>query len=743
MVVSGNNSALSGVVTLNAGGGIVAASGNALGTGSATAAGNTSLFATNYLGGALVTQTVPNDITLNANLDLRGNDNLILSGVITNSAANRTITSTMQPAATATLSGTINLSNDATSRTLTITNSTYGGGVVSGVTGGDVTVSALIQNGGGSPASALIKGGVGLVVLTNNANSFTGATTVAGGNLRITSNGALGGRISEQQTFGVTNGAGPNGSFTITYNGQTTTALNYGVTTPPTALDVQNALNALPSIARTGGLVTVTSSNPAGPATVYTVTFGGNLAGVDVTQIASINFTAPAAASGAITTTVAGGGGTVVNNGATLQVVPGLNVLEPLTLNNNGLGNFGALRFVDVTPGITETTTWAGSINFNANPTWAGVDGGGASPDRLVLTGANVSGGGALVVKTGAGEMEWGGNTDNSQVVFNAVSPMDDGLEIRQGSVLFNKPQVAGVDFAAIIGGGRVTVGDGGGGANADRLVLIGTSLDQIGGAVPMTVAASGLFSLAGSLTEQIPGAITLQRLMSVAGGIDSSATRTLILGGNIDVANAGMTTGATPAATISGNLNAGGARTITTNDSYVLNAAEDLIISAIISNATPTFAGAGTAALTGVNTYAGTTAVNSATLDFNGSFNNGLNAVVNGVLVVRGAGTLGTGAVSVTSGASLVLDNSGTDVNRIADGVTVTVANGRLRLIGNAAGSNEVFNLLTINAGGDVGRNSQIEVDSTAGGVTVLAPNSLTRGAGAVANFTPELGLI
>lgn len=736
MVLSGNNAGLSGVVTLNAGGGIVAGSANALGTGSVTVAGDTPIFATNYLGGALVTQTIPNDFTLSANLTLRGDDNLTLSGALTNSVVNRTITATLQPSAVATLSGTINLSESATSRTLTLTNSTFGGGVNNTVVGGTLNVTGQVVNGGGSTASALTKGGVGLVVLTNNTNSYAGLTTVAGGNLRITSDGALGGRIAEQQTFGVTSTGG--GSFTITYNGQTTTALNYAATTPPTALDVQNALNALPSIARTGGVVSVSSSNPAGPATVYTVTFGGNLAGIDVTQIASINFTAPAAASGAITTTVVGGGGTVVNNGATLQVVPGLNVTEPLTLNNNGLGNFGALRFIDQTPGTTETTTWAGSINFNANPTWTGVDGGGINPDRLILAGASGSGANAIVVKTGLGELEFGGNTDNSQVVFNAVTPLDDGLEIRQGAVFFNKPDVAGVNYSAFVGAGRVTVGDGGGGANADRLVLIGTSLNQIGGAVPMTIAGSGQLSLAGALTEQIPGTITLQRLMSVAGSIDSSPTRTLILGGNVDVVNAGITTGATPAATISGQLDAGGARTFTTNDSYVLSPAEDLVISAVVSNATPTFGGAGTAALTGANAYAGLTTINSATLDFNAVHTNGLNFVVNGVLNVRGAGTLGTGGVTVNSGASLVLDNTAATANRIADGATVTVAGGHLRLVGNAGGSLEQIATLALNApSGQVGQDNRVTIDSSAGGIAELrVTTALTRGASGTTHF-------
>src|SRR5262249_55409664 len=153
-------------------------------------------------------------------------------------------------------------------------------------------------------AGALTKGGTGLVVLTNNTNSFTGTTTVGAGNLRVTSNGALGGTIAEQQTFAVTSTG--DGSFTITYNGQVTGALAYTGTTPPTAAAVAAALNLLPSILGTGGLVTVTSSNPAGPTTTYTVTFGGTLAGADVTQISAINVTAPVTVSTAIATPVNG-----------------------------------------------------------------------------------------------------------------------------------------------------------------------------------------------------------------------------------------------------------------------------------------------------------------------------------------------------------------------------------------------------------------------------------------------------
>ncbi len=736
LAITGNNAATYNAQTDLAAGTLAlngpSALGNAAGTLAITAAANLM----GMPGGPALVEGRP--IALNAGLTLRGTADITLNGPITNSVAANSITGNMAAGNTVNLAGTIALSNSAANNTLTITNNTFGGGIINGIVGGDMTISGQIINGGTSTASAVTKGGVGLLTLTNNTNSFTGTTSVNAGNLRVTSNGALGGTIAEQQTFGVTSTGG--GSFTITYNGQTTTALAYTATTPPTALDVANAFNALPAIARTGGIVSVSSSNPAGPATIYTITFGGLLSGIDVTQIASINVTAPVTNNVAIATPVVSNGGTIVNNPASLQVVPGLSPTEPLTLNNNGFGNFGALRMFDVTPGFTETSTWTGNINFNANPTWVGVDGGGANPDRLILNGANVSGNAALVVKTGAGEMEWGGNTDNGQTVFNTVSPMDDGLEIRQGTVYFNKPQVAGINYQAIIGGGRVTVGDGGGGANADRLILSGTSLDQIGGAVPMTIGASGRFTLAGALgAEQIPGTTTIQRLMGIAGTIDSE-TRTLTLGNTLDVANSGVTTGATPAAAIMGTLNVGGAnRSFSVADSYVLNPAEDLVVSAVI-DATAGNAvqkdGFGTMALTAANLYPGATTVNSATIDFNAVHTNGMNVLVNGTLVVRGAGTLSTGAVNINTGSTLVLDNTAGNVNRIGNAATVGLNGGTLTLIGNSGTAvNEQVGALTISAGNGTGTESTIQIDDE-GQVTELLADSLARGAGALVHF-------
>src|SRR5262249_32940484 len=149
-------------------------------------------------------------------------------------------------------------------------------------------------------------------------------------------------------------------------------------------------------------------------------------------------------------------------------------------------------------------------------------------------------------------------------------------------------------------------------------------------------------------------------------------------------------TTGATAAATVSGNLNLNGSRNFTAHDSYVLNAADDLVVSALISNGTLNTNAFGTAVLTNAGNTYGATNVNSATLDFNANYNHGLGYPVGGTLVVRGAGVLGTGNVTVNAGGTLVLDNSAGNANRIPDAATLTVAGGNVVLIGNSAGSNE-----------------------------------------------------
>jgi len=109
-------------------------------------------------------------------------------------------------------------------------------------------------------------------------NTTTGLLASGGGTVATTT----GGGISELQSLTVTNAAA---TFTVTFNGQVTGSLASNIPASsgglggPTA-SLENALNALLTIGGVGGRVSV---NKAG--NIYTVSFGGALAGLDQPQL--------------------------------------------------------------------------------------------------------------------------------------------------------------------------------------------------------------------------------------------------------------------------------------------------------------------------------------------------------------------------------------------------------------------------------------------------------------------------
>jgi hypothetical protein len=98
------------------------------------------------------------------------------------------------------------------------------------------------------PADATLTNGVGTFSATLKT---TGSQTITVSNLTVTISGA-------------------DGTFTLTFNGQTTSPLAFNAS----AAQVQNALNGLSSVAGAGGSANVTKA-----ANVYTVVFGGALSG--------------------------------------------------------------------------------------------------------------------------------------------------------------------------------------------------------------------------------------------------------------------------------------------------------------------------------------------------------------------------------------------------------------------------------------------------------------------------------
>lgn len=112
------------------------------------------------------------------------------------------------------------------------------------------------------------------------------------------------GKSNETQTATVT-GSPTGGTFTLTYAGQTTSAVAYNAT----ATTVKNALGALSTVGGTGN-VAVTGS-AGGP---YTVTFQGTLSGTDIAAMTAsgAGLTGGSSPSVAIATSTAGGATTFV-----------------------------------------------------------------------------------------------------------------------------------------------------------------------------------------------------------------------------------------------------------------------------------------------------------------------------------------------------------------------------------------------------------------------------------------------
>src|SRR5205823_13128854 len=117
------------------------------------------------------------------------------------------------------------------------------------------------------------------------------------------------------------------------------------------------------------------------------------------------------------------------------------------------------------------------------------VDGGGASPERLVLGGAGVVSGNSLV-KIGAGELELGGTAPNTYVGTTTLN---------EGILRLNKSGGTQPASAQAIGTSNLVVGDNVGGDDADRVVDVSSfNLPHDVGGSHLTVSSTGRIDLNG-----------------------------------------------------------------------------------------------------------------------------------------------------------------------------------------------------------------------------------------------------
>jgi autotransporter-associated beta strand protein/T5SS/PEP-CTERM-associated repeat protein len=702
------------------------------------------------------------EITVNSSglLDLNGFSDVIKLDTLNGGAVNLN-------GGTLTMAGQLTVPLTATT-TGTISNGTLGLGanrdfiVNKGSAEVDLEVSANITG-----AAELDKKGAGVLVLGGN-NTFDGGMKLSLGALGIGHNSALGSglfTITAGEVFGsggtrtVTNTLLLNGDFSVggtndlTFTGNSTTSAdrtytitNTGVTTFAGSVGSDKVLykegsgkmvlastNVLKEVYVRAGVLNIQHAGALSD--VGQETYVSNLAALEIQGNIAVGAEplflggAGAGTNGALRSvsgTNSWGGAITLQSAATLGADAGLLILSNtvanggFTLTVNGPGNITATNVISGTGALVKhdagilslfaTNTFSGGLTIhggtvrinNTNSLGATVAGvtlnaatihvlatftntrpftlGAATstfdvdPSQTYTLNGILSGTGGLM-KAGTGTLTLGGTTNNS---FTNLTIVNAGL------LQLNK--TAGLNAI----GGSLTVGDASGGAGADVARLM--TSNQIPDNATVSVLSSGLFDLNG-FNETIDA-------LNMTGGSVTSGTGTLVLGGNV-TGNADAAT-----ATISGNLNLGGAtRSFTIADGA---AAEDMKITAVITNGGLLKLGGGQLVLAATNAFTGGVTVSNGTL----------------VATVNKALGPGSGAVTVASGGTLAFSN--TVAYATAQPVTIHGdGTGNAGALRNLSGNNSFAGPVTLGSAAAIGSDAgtlTLSGNVTNGGFTLTA---------------------
>lgn len=148
-------------------------------------------------------------------------------------------------------------------------------------------------------------------------------------NSMIKIDGFPSGVTNEVQTISITGGTPTTGTFKLTLNGQTTAEIAYNAS----ASDIQSALLALSGI-EDGDVVCAGSNFPGGP---ISITFGGNLAGMDIANMTISDSSGIDAGAVSVSETTKGNSGWMSRNSNSIS-----DALTGITLNINDVTETGS-----------------------------------------------------------------------------------------------------------------------------------------------------------------------------------------------------------------------------------------------------------------------------------------------------------------------------------------------------------------------------------------------------------------
>ncbi|AWM37417.1 Extracellular serine protease precursor [Gemmata obscuriglobus] len=621
-------------------------------------------------------------------------------------------------------------------------------------------------------AATLTKSG-GSTLILSGTNTFTGATTVSGGELQLAGGAALGDATAvtvgagaaltlvASETIGSLAGAGNLmlATFILTTGANNSSTAFSGVISDLGDLikagsgtfTLSGANTYAGTTAVSGGTLSVTGDGNLGTGAVILAT-GTTLAVTGATTIdndialagaatvdTSVAVTASGILSGSAGLTKFGAGTLTLTNTNNEAAFSGTITAASGTLavaNDNALGS-GALTFSGGSFTITGTTTVDNDIVLNAPTTPIDVGTG----LTVTLSGVISETGGARAIdKSGAGTLVLTGTntyTGNTNLNGGTVSVAGDS-NLGAGTINFNQS----TPTLVITGAGTI-----------DNAILLGVpgTVDT-----PVAVTLSGVISGASTFTKSSTGTLTLSGANTYTGTTTVSAGTLSVAGdGNLGTGAvtlaAGSTLAVTGATTIDNDIALTGAATVDTSAAVTA--------SGVISGTGGlTKAGTGTLTLTGTNTFTGATTVSGGTLSVSGgaALDDGSAVSVSGGAILAlganetvgslaGAGNLTLSAFTLTAGG----DNTSTTFSGVASGTgglakagtgtltlsgantytgATTVSSGTLTLAGNSAIADTAP--VTVSAGATLALSADEGIGSLAGaGNVTLGVNFLTAG--------------